>query len=56
MREIGSYTTGFLNFASPITCKSFQFMLKNSGTADASFTIRDIEIFYRVLRPKLTSD
>ena len=56
MREIGSYTTGFLNFTSPITCKSFQFMLKNSGTADASFTVRDVEIFYRLLKPKLTSD
>ena len=55
-REMNSYRTGFLNFANPVTCKSFQLMLKNSGTAQSTFVVRDIEIFYRVLKPKLTSD
>ena len=56
MKELGNWRTGFLNFDNPVTCKSFQLMLKNSGTASASFEVRDIEIFYRVLKPKLTSD
>jgi len=31
-------------------------MLENSGTAHGSFELRDLEIYYRTLRPKITSD
>ena len=56
LKEVGNWNTGFLNLSSPVSCKSFQLMLQNSGTAHSSFEIRDIEIYYRTLRPKITSD
>jgi hypothetical protein len=56
LKEVGNWNTGFLNLSSPVTCKSFQLMLESSGTAHSSFELRDIEIYYRTLRPKITSD
>ena len=55
-KEIGNWHTGFLNLSSPVECKSFQLMLENSGTAHASFELRDVEFYYRTLRPKITGD
>ena len=56
LKEVGNWNTGFLNLSSPVSCKSFQLMLENSADAHASFEVRDIEIYYRTLRPKITSD
>ena len=56
LKEVGNWNTGFLNLSSPVSCKSFQLMLENSGTAHSSFEVRDMEIYYRTLRPKITSD
>ena len=54
LKKLGNWHTGFLNLSSPVSCKSFQLMLENSGTAHASFQLRDVSIYYRPLRPRIT--
>ena len=58
MRDLGNWHSGYLNFSSIPNCKTFQVMLRNdsSDTVPASFELRNMEIYYRTLRPKITGD
>ena len=61
MYDVSSWTTGLLEFSSPLSCKTFQFKLQGTGTSASpvevpeSFQLKDIQIYYKSLKPKLTT-
>jgi len=60
--DAGNYQSGLLQPASPISCKSIQLKLEGTATQDsaadvpANFELRDVQVYYRPLRPKIVKE
>jgi hypothetical protein len=60
--DAGNYQSGLLQPANPISCKSIQLKIEGTATQDsaadvpANFELRDVQIYYRTLRPRIVKE